>query len=123
MKRVLRSCLEPLPRFLSTRGLASLVVMLVAGTGVSVYEYLESTQPIGRPGVRPAFSPLPEVQAAECAQDSEKPVVSPCPAAGTEAASQRWGGYPEVGASPTARAPESKPAPAFWEPSEDHLGS
>jgi hypothetical protein len=123
MKRVLRSCLDPLPRFLSTRGLAFLVVMLVAGTGVSVYEYLESTQPIGRHVARPAISPLPEVQAADSNKDPEKPVASPNPASGTEAASQRWSGYPAVGASPTARAPESKTSPAFWEPTEEHLGS
>lgn len=43
MKSVLRSCFEPLPRFLSTKCLASLVAMVLVGTGISVYEYLEST--------------------------------------------------------------------------------
>jgi hypothetical protein len=42
MKRVLRSCLDPLPRFLSTRGILLVVGLVVAGTAVSVHEYLES---------------------------------------------------------------------------------
>src|SRR5688500_17393283 len=46
MKRVLRSCFEPLPRFMSTKSLADLVVMLLVGTGISVDEYLESARPL-----------------------------------------------------------------------------
>jgi hypothetical protein len=42
MKRVLRSCLDPLPRFLSTRGVMAVVVLVVAGTAVSVHEFVES---------------------------------------------------------------------------------
>lgn len=55
MKRVLRSCLDPLPRILSTRGLAAIVALVVSGTALSVYEYLESSRvperawPKGRP--------------------------------------------------------------------------
>lgn len=44
MKRVLRSCITPLPRFLTTRALAGLVLVLVAGTAVSVHEYLETAR-------------------------------------------------------------------------------
>lgn len=44
MKRVLRSCITPLPRFLSTRGLAALVLVLVAGTALSVHEYLQTAR-------------------------------------------------------------------------------
>lgn len=43
MKSVLRSCFEPLPRFLSTKCLVSLVALVLVGTGISVHEYLEST--------------------------------------------------------------------------------
>ncbi len=42
MNRVFRSCLDPLPRFLSTRGLAFVVLLVVGGTGFSVYEYVQS---------------------------------------------------------------------------------
>lgn len=44
MKRVLRSCITPLPRFLTTRALAGLVLVLVAGTALSVHEYLETAR-------------------------------------------------------------------------------
>ncbi|MBI5363471.1 MAG: hypothetical protein HZA53_09865 [Planctomycetes bacterium] len=42
MKRVFRSCLDPLPRFLSTRGLIAVVLIVVTGTALSVHEYLQS---------------------------------------------------------------------------------
>lgn len=42
MKRVLRSCLDPLPRFLSTRAVLLVVGLVIAGTAVSVHEYLEN---------------------------------------------------------------------------------
>lgn len=42
MKRVFRSCLDPLPRFLSTRGLTALVLIVVTGIALSVHEYLQS---------------------------------------------------------------------------------
>lgn len=42
MKRVFRSCLDPLPRFLSTRTLAFVVVVVVFGTALSVSEYVQS---------------------------------------------------------------------------------
>jgi hypothetical protein len=45
MKRVLRSCLDPLPRFLSTRALVAVVAFVVLGTALSVYEYVESGRP------------------------------------------------------------------------------
>src|SRR5688572_5511177 len=45
MKRVLRSCLDPLPRFLSTRALLAVVAFVVLGTALSVYEYVESGRP------------------------------------------------------------------------------
>lgn len=50
MKSVLRSCFDPLPRFMSTRSLIGLVTMVLAGTGISVYEYLESSHAPVRAG-------------------------------------------------------------------------
>jgi hypothetical protein len=44
MKSVLRSCFDPLPRSLSTKGLVGLVAVVVLGTGVMVRSYLESAQ-------------------------------------------------------------------------------
>ncbi|MDZ4773128.1 MAG: hypothetical protein SGI72_08325 [Planctomycetota bacterium] len=43
MKRVFRSTLDPLPRSLSTKGLVSLVLVVVLGTAVTVHRYLESS--------------------------------------------------------------------------------
>jgi hypothetical protein len=98
------------------------VVMLLAGTGVSVYEYLESTQPLERHPAHAGFSPLREVQAAE-----RGPCVRPAPSASPvphpEPSEQRWSGYPSVGSSPAAGAADPAGAPAFWEPSEERLGS
>jgi len=42
MKRLVRSFIDPLPRSLSTKSLALLVVMLLSGIGISVNEYLDS---------------------------------------------------------------------------------
>ena len=44
MKSVLRTCLDPLPRFLSLRGLTLLVAMLVLGVVFSVWEFVESAR-------------------------------------------------------------------------------
>lgn len=43
MKQVLRSTLDPLPRSLSTPGLISLVSVVVLGTAVTVFRYMESS--------------------------------------------------------------------------------
>jgi hypothetical protein len=78
MKRVLRSCIEPLPRFLTTRGLAVLVLLLVAGMAISVREYMQTGGPLraaaprsarvgsGPQGVRSTFVP----HAARCQADT-----------------------------------------------------
>jgi len=46
MQRVLRSCLDPLPRLISLKSLVGVVLMVLAGTGLSVYEYLETATPV-----------------------------------------------------------------------------
>jgi hypothetical protein len=43
MKSVLRSCFDPLPRFMSMKSLAAVVTLLLVGTTISVLEYLESS--------------------------------------------------------------------------------
>jgi|SRR4051812_33078244 hypothetical protein len=49
MKRVLQSCFEPLPRFMSTKSLCAVVALLLVGTAISVFEYIESSrEPIRR---------------------------------------------------------------------------
>jgi len=55
MKRVLRSCIDPLPRFLSTRGLLALVLLVLGGTGLSVHGLLQAD-------AKPARSAGPQVR-------------------------------------------------------------
>lgn len=43
MNKALRSTFDPLPRSLSTRGLVSLVLVVVLGTAVTVHRYMESS--------------------------------------------------------------------------------
>src|SRR5262245_10267735 len=45
MERVVRSPFDPLPRSLSNKGLGLLVAVVLFGTGVTVYRYLESSDP------------------------------------------------------------------------------
>lgn len=79
MKRVLRSCITPLPRFLTTRGLAGLVLVLVAGTALSVHEYLQTARAPRAAQVRsPALrgSSSGEVRAAERSSHGERSSAS-----------------------------------------------
>jgi hypothetical protein len=45
MERVVRSAFDPLPRSLSNKGLGLLVAIVLFGTGITVYRYLESSDP------------------------------------------------------------------------------
>ena len=138
MKRVLRSCFEPLPRFMSTKSLVGLVLMLLAGTGISVYEYLESARPLEKPAARAEAAPAGargEVHAAE--PQRTRPTTWALPIA-----PQRWA--PErstIGQGPAssrpgaelfrrdigpAARPELEPSacpPAVWDPTEQRVGS
>lgn len=84
MKRVLRSCLDPLPRLLTTRGLAAIVALVVTGTALSVYEYVESSRVPERawPKARPAASAAdstrdagPKCASARCCPAIEVPAA------------------------------------------------
>jgi hypothetical protein len=70
MKRVLRSCLDPLPRLISLKSLVAVVIVLLAGTGISVYEYLESAHLPMRNEVRAAAESTPASRAS--AEDRSK---------------------------------------------------
>ena len=92
MKHVLRSCLDPLPRILSTRGLAAIVVLVLSGTALSVYEYVESGRMPGRSwpkartvhaahdrsGARCANSQRCRIDPSGSAGTSGMPCTSPC---------------------------------------------
>jgi hypothetical protein len=116
VKKVLRSCFDPLPRFLSTRGLAGVVVMLLGGTALSVYEYVESTRPPPRRAAPTA--PAGAVHAAErtpelrerCRSFADLPPVAPPP------------GPVELGPAARVRS-EPSPDPSIWEPDEGRSGS
>ena len=133
MKRVLRSCFEPLPRFMSTKSLAGLVVMLLVGTGISVYEYLESARPLERHVEEGAAFSEPSnrgrsstagrsVHAAERERSIECPAASdalPSPSCSSSVESLRA----EVG--PAARpANETRTSPpSVWDPSEPRIAN
>jgi hypothetical protein len=117
-----RSILDPLPRFLTVRGLAVVVGMLVLGTAISVHEFLESA----RPPVRHASgSPIRNERASE-----------PVPELGARRANdasgsreiRRFTGAPgsrDTIPSSAAPAPEpapAAPAPSVWEPDDPHSG-
>ena len=126
MKRVLRSCFDPLPRFMSMKSLACLVAMVVLGTGISVYEYLESARPLER-----ASSPAQLAEPAACApapavaaprtrvSSSIAPQAAEVPARKSAASSGEFPCTPSG-----AMASEPKPAtPSVWEPVAEQTGS
>jgi hypothetical protein len=117
MKKVLRSCFDPLPRFLSMKSILGLVAMVLLGTGISVYEYLESARPLQRssqqftaPAVITTERSTPEVRESRAPlsrSDSPRPV----PAA---AEVQVRGG---VSSDSTAcPEPQTRPPASIWEP-------
>lgn len=115
MKRVLRSCLDPLPRFLSTRGVLVVVVLVVAGTAVSVHEYVESDH-----GADPGWPSAPQVQAvgpAERATPRGRAAFDwqvDSPRTATPAAPRRM----------SEGSLDSRPAPAtFFDPESSSSGS
>ena len=73
MKRVLRSCFEPLPRVMSTKSLTALVALLLVGTAISVIEYLESARAVARHTPRDRGT----CQAAEKRDEAEPQRESP----------------------------------------------
>jgi|SRR6187402_740840 len=116
MKRVLRSCITPLPRFLTTRALAGLVLVLVAGTALSVHEYLETARAPRATQVRtqPVRSNLPggEVRAAERTSSASRthpactldfsPSAEALPASSSSASSTSVGARPATLYGPDA---------------------
>lgn len=72
MKRVLQSCFDPLPRFMSMKSLAAVVALLLVGTAISVVEYLESSRSL----VRHAAPDRGTCHAAESGDSSTAPALS-----------------------------------------------
>ena len=72
MKRVLQSCFDPLPRFMSMKSLTALVALLLVGTAISVVEYLESSRSL----VRHAAPDRGTCHAAESSDTSTGPALS-----------------------------------------------
>ena len=127
MKRVLRSCFEPLPRFMSTKSLVGLVLMLLAGTGLSVYEYLESSRPperhpVERHPVRVEKSPAAgEVQAAE--RDLVRPArVVPLSEAIPPTTGSASHARPEIGPAARSAAEWRTSPPSVWDPIDAQVG-
>lgn len=115
-KQLVRTVLDPLPRFLSIRSLAILVTMLVVGIAISVHEYLESGRIIRRAyaaSTLPAGTPL-ELQcgdsgsAAACLPSERAP-------ASTESAS--------TCERPSEVEPSADAAPGLWIPDSRSTGS
>lgn len=105
----MRSILDPLPRFPSTRGLATVVGMLLLGTAISVYEYLEDSRP-------PARHPACESSASRRCTTAARGSIE-------QAARSRTTGVPdEEGTAPApAEAPPAQPGrttPSLWQPDE-----
>jgi hypothetical protein len=94
---VKRSLLDPLPRPLSTKALVALVALVVAGTGIAVIRFLESS-----PGLQ---RHAPEVYAA--------PESSPnvLPGAAAESLSR---GTPRSSRSRGIQSTASEPASVGW---------
>jgi hypothetical protein len=114
MKRLVRSCIDPLPRSLSTKSLALLVVMLLSGIGISVHEFLESR----RVPERAVQSVQPVLQ--ECTREEVHFPKASKPGAGSGASDLA----PATGARitpPTPRPPASSSAaaPTGWMPESD----
>ncbi|MFO1009806.1 MAG: hypothetical protein U1F29_07045 [Planctomycetota bacterium] len=104
MKSVFRSCLDPLPRFLSMRGLLAVVLVVVAGTGLSVYEYVQSSRSTE---VR---WPRATLRASGGAPARSQP--SPCVGLGATTACEDLRAAPANPTS-TAEAGERPPSPAI----------
>lgn len=114
MKRLVRSCIDPLPRSLSTKSLALLVAMLLSGIGISVHEFLESRRAPER-----AAQSVPSVL-PECAREGVHFPKASEPTAGSGASDLA----PATGARitpPTPRPALSIPAaaPTGWMPESD----
>lgn len=128
MKRVLQSCFDPLPRFMSMKSLAAVVTLLLVGTAISVFEYLESSRlPVRRPS---AVSPLRErdnaCQAAEkrgewrSGADVSLPVE--CPRSACESASTSAQGSVWAAPGSDARCEVRAAPPSVFQPSAESLG-
>jgi len=121
MKRVLQSCFDPLPRFMSMKSLAAVVALLVIGTAISVVEYLESSRSL----VRHAPPDRGTCHAAETSEPgrAEEPALSgrcsreaSAPSTSSLAPSRAWSPAPANAASRDASvcAPvETVTAPPF----------
>jgi hypothetical protein len=100
MKRVLRSCLDPLPRILSTRGLAAIVLLVLSGTALSVHEYVESGRvpdrswPRARTVQSGAQKSHPRCASAQRAPASAASAIEPCSPPCTQAPAVDEGSAP-----------------------------
>ena len=105
----MRSILDPLPRFLSTRGLATVVGMLLLGTAVSVYEYLEDSRP---PARRPCCeSPAP----GRCTRANGSPIKAEARARTSGSSDAEETAPAPPGDSP---AQPGQTTPSVWQPDE-----
>lgn len=125
MKRVLRSCFDPLPRFMSTKSLIGLVAMVVVGTGISVYEYLESSRlPVHAAQSARASEAIGEIRRAPSPRDCEAsepadrrvaPGIDGCADSPTLRLSAEHAADSTTGAQPHA--------PSVFEPAVENSGS
>jgi hypothetical protein len=133
MKRVLRSCFEPLPRFMSMKSLTAVVALLLVGTAISVVEYLESARSTMR-------RPAPErgaCHAAESRSGQEESLTGRCPRAASDTSTsyvtpEKSSASEASSASERSSAlgtcartqPETVTAPPFsFQPSAESIGS
>jgi len=115
-KQLVRSVLDPLPKFLSIRSLVILVTMLVGGTALSVHEYLESGRITRRVH---AAATLPEgtTQTLECGDSGSAAACLPPemePASPDGVSSCDW---------PIEADSSTEPAPGLWIPDSGSTGS
>lgn len=115
MKRVLRSCLDPLPRFVSTKSLAAIVSIVLVGTAVSVFEYLESARPPVRRAALDAFGGASETRACDRSSSGTDSSWCPCPRARAVPAPGSTGSQTSERGSDAASERSSAP-PSSFEP-------
>ena len=121
MQRVLRSCLDPLPRLISLKSLIGVVLMVLAGTGLSVYEYLETAVPPVRAADRSVDEP-----ARACAEEKAATTRSNAPRSALDLDRRMGWGYASdsVGSSSSGRCDPSRvESPAMFDAVEHESGS
>lgn len=122
MNRVLRSCFDPLPRFMTMKSLACVVAMVVLGTGISVYEYLESSVPPQRPLSR--AQPSESVNELRAPPAKSMVLNSLAPAHSTRASLDDEHSRSNERGPTCGSAPQSRSIPpSVWEPPVEQTGN